>query len=232
MGIYRNFSSLGKYLNLIFYRILFDLSIQIASLLFYQECTDNLGVIQFYYYMLYFYSLLVICLSVYHSKEFSKIIQQQKDFIVCFPTDDIYQQNLSSRKKIVYFIILVYNLYSVFSYTVYYFQLAVDDIFGCSVFIYYSLELTFFLSELRFFVEMPIISVLYLVLLDQVDAISRSLKTEIDEVIRFKAELRFDETFYSRFAKGIIFDNWSAAFAVVEKKSKLYEKVFGFQVCT
>lgn len=233
LGVYRNFSTLGKYQNLAFYRMLFEISVQVTSLVFLHKCSDSLNADTVYYTLSHFSSMFIICIAVYHSKEFSKIIKQHANFTAYFPTDEIYKQNLNSRKKVVYYFLLAYNLCCFSTYSAYYVQVPVDEVFGsqCSTGLFYVIEFTVFLSDFRFIAEIPIISVFFYVLLDQLDAISRSLKTEINYIKRSKAQHRFDDSYYSHYRKGIIYDNWCAAYTIVVKKTKICRDVFGFQVC-
>lgn len=232
LGIFKNYTWLGKYQNLAFFRILFELTVGISCLVLQSNCYKGLVVERLYYWISYINSLLAICMSVYYSKILEKIIMLHENFESYFMNDDFYQRKLKSRKKCVILMILIYNSNCLCTYFVYYMITPIEHDLKdeCATSIYYWIEANLYASDFRFIIEVPVISVFYLATSDQLDCMYRLLATEINCIKTCKEAYSFDDSYYDRFENVKFFDKLSTVYIIIVEKSKLCKHTFGMQV--
>lgn len=213
--------------KLIVFRTIIEITLIIVSLWFHKNFSRAvLGPEIWCYYALNIFSLITLVLTIYQSKNFTKLLMHFNTYASNFPADQTYLKNVDRKKKILMFVFIFYNAIKCTGdmlYYVYIDDLVLDDI---SVIYCYLFEANAYMCYLRFLYEFPVIYCFLFLIAEEINCITRSVNEEIEQQA-FQSKI--NSSLCSKLQL-LLFDKWSASYAIVAKISKLCNVIFGLQV--
>lgn len=228
IGLYRNFIYFGKiHQCFIILRTFFEIYMVLAS--FASRINFNLSLITtkfFHYYASFLYSVIILFLTIYHSKSFKKLLLHINTFNNYFTADQVYINKLNFLKKGIIFTIIYYitlKCVLIIWYNVYYSSR--DKNVPVYNIMHYLFMVNSFICAFRIIFEFTVISCLIMLQAEQVDCVTRAINKEITHRVQ---QQNVDQTFGIQIQHQ--FDKWSAAYVTISKISKLCILIFGLQV--
>lgn len=230
VGFYRNYSLFGKMdQSVIMLRTVVEIVLILSSFYFYEGFLyfpSNSGSI--YFLVTNIYSLIMLIITIHHSKKYKLMLLYFNLFMSYFPSDQIYSINTNRNEKKLMILFIMYNVFTLCLDLTYYCVYGPYFIVEKSAFIYWMYELILYIGFFRFLCEFFVINCFLSLMSEQIGCIIRSVNVEVKQ----RAMLRTSHRRSSAESTLQLVDKWSAAYVTVTKISKLCNQIFGFQVIT